>query len=131
MGVLMTYLDNHGIQKSSLVDHPEVFTVDTMMPYLKDVDGLVSKNLFLKDKKKKLYLLTALHSQDIDLAKLSKKVGASGGLRFADETIMIEKLNVAQGCCTPLAIYKDVEQHVRLIVDSRFCEDGVTVFAHP
>merc|ERR1712156_1075880 len=128
---LITYLADHGIERSSLVEHPEVFTVDAMMPYLKDVDGLVSKNLFLKDKKKKLYLLTALHSQDIDLAKIAKKVGASGGLRFADEAIMIEKLSVAQGCCTPFAIYKDVDKDVRLIVDSRFLEEGAVVHAHP
>ena len=60
---LSAYLENNGISPNSLVEHPEVFTVDAMMPYLKDVEGLVSKNLFLKDKKKKLYLLTALYSQ--------------------------------------------------------------------
>ena len=128
---LTSYLDTHNITRTSLVDHPEVFTVDAMMPYLQDVEGLVSKNLFLKDKKKKLFLLTALHSQDIDLAKIAKKVGASGGLRFADEAIMIEKLSVAQGCCTPLAIYKDINKDVRLIVDSRFLEEGAVVHAHP
>ena len=52
-------------------------------------------------------------------------------MRFADEAIMIEKLGVAQGCCTPLAMYKDVNKDVKLIVDSRFLEEGAVVHAHP
>ena len=35
-----------------IITHPEVFTVEAMMPYLNEVDGLVCKNLFVKDKKK-------------------------------------------------------------------------------
>jgi hypothetical protein len=58
------------------VDHPEVFTVEAMMPYLKNIDGAVTKNLFLKDKNKKLYLLSTLHDRKIDLKEIAKKVGA-------------------------------------------------------
>lgn len=127
---LMAYLENNAITETELIEHPEVFTVETMMPYLKDVDGLVCKNLFLKDKKKRLILLTCLHSQEINLGGIGKKIGFANP-RFADESVMIEKLGVAQGCCTPLSIFKDVNKEVNLVVDSRFVEEGVKVFAHP
>ena len=55
-----------------------MFTVDEMMPYLERVDGAVSKNLFLKDKKKKLYLLSCVHDAEVKLADIAKSVGAPG-----------------------------------------------------
>lgn len=62
---LMDLLANNSIT-SKLIEHPAVFTVETMMEHLGDIqDGLVTKNLFLKDKKKKLWLLTAVHSKEV------------------------------------------------------------------
>ena len=52
----------------------QVFTVEEMMPYLKDVKGVVTKNLFLKDKKKKLWLLSAKHDSEVKLSEIAKKV---------------------------------------------------------
>ena len=98
-----SYLDNLG-STSETTEHPAVFTVEAMMPYVGHLPGADSKNLFLKDKKKKrLWLVTALASREVNLNDLAKKVGASGGFRFADEAIMLEKLGVGQGCVTPLS----------------------------
>ena len=117
---------------TKIVDHPAVFTVETMMPYLENIEGLVTKNLFMKDKKKKLYLLTALHSREIQLNDIAKKVDAKGGLRLADESIMIEKLGVAQGCCTPLSLFNDEAKDVRFICDSILLDENQKmVFSHP
>ena len=44
------------------------------MPHLTHVEGAVSKNLFLKDKKKKLWLLSAKHDAEVKLADVAKKV---------------------------------------------------------
>ena len=89
-----------------------------MMPYVKDVPGAVCKNLFMKDKKKKgLWLFTARHDLDVKLNELSKKVGAPGGLRFADESILLEKLGVKQGCVTPFALINDKNNDVKFILD--------------
>ena len=53
-----------------------MYTVDEMMPHLSQVEGAVSKNLFLKDKKKKLWLLSAKHDSEVKLADLAKQVFA-------------------------------------------------------
>lgn len=126
---LMEMLVNNSIQ-TKVIEHPAVYTVETMMEHLKNIDGLVTKNLFLKDKKKKLWLLTAVHSKEVKLADVGKAVGASN-LRFADEAVMIEKLGVAQGCATPLAIFNDINNDVRLIVDSDLLKENTMVYAHP
>ncbi|XP_064622042.1 prolyl-tRNA synthetase associated domain-containing protein 1-like [Lineus longissimus] len=103
--------------ESETVDHPEVFTVEAMMPYLERLSGAMCKNLFLKDKKKRLYLLAALFDREVKLSDVGKKVGATGGLRLADESILEEKLGVKQGCVTAYALVNDVNKDVKLLVD--------------
>jgi hypothetical protein len=120
---LMAFLEKEGISTET-VEHPEVFTVETMMEHLKDISGAVGKNLFLRDKKKKLWLLTTLHDREIDLKDIAKKVGAPGGLRFADEAILQEKLGVSQGCVTPLALFNDQAGDIKVILDSGFFNGG-------
>ncbi|KAK4823549.1 hypothetical protein QYF61_003181 [Mycteria americana] len=102
-----------------------VFTVEEMMPHVQHMKGGHSKNLFLKDKKKKgFWLVTVLHNRQINLNDLAKKLGVgSGNLRFADENAMLEKLKVGQGCATPLALFCD-SGDVRFVLDAGFLEGG-------
>ena len=129
---LMEYLENLGISTET-VEHPEVFTVEAMMPHLEHISGAVGKNLFLKDKKKKsLWLVTVLADRTVNLAELSKKVGAGGGLRFASEEIMLEKLGVGQGCVTPLSLFNDTSQEVKFVLDASLVEGKhERVYFHP
>ncbi|XP_065831339.1 prolyl-tRNA synthetase associated domain-containing protein 1-like [Oscarella lobularis] len=129
---LIQHLDDMKITYE-IVEHPPVFTVEEMMPHLRHLEGSHSKNLFLKDKKKKgLWLVTTLAERQINLTELGKKIGAPGGLRFADESIMIDVLNVAQGCCTPLALFNDTEKKVTFVLDEGFVrEKHGRVFFHP
>ncbi|XP_029449317.1 prolyl-tRNA synthetase associated domain-containing protein 1-like [Rhinatrema bivittatum] len=115
------------------VEHPEVFTVEEMMPYVEHLKGAHSKNLFLKDKKKKgFWLVSVLHDRQVNLGDLAKKLNVgSGNLRFADETAMLEKLRVGQGCVTPLALFCD-NGNVKFVLDSGFLEGGhEKVYFHP
>ncbi|XP_030052313.1 prolyl-tRNA synthetase associated domain-containing protein 1 [Microcaecilia unicolor] len=115
------------------VEHPEVFTVEEMMPHVEHLKGAHSKNLFLKDKKKKdFWLVTVLHNRQVNLGDLAKKLNVgSGNLRFADEAALLEKLHVAQGCVTPLALFCD-KGSVKFVLDSGFLEGGYEkVYFHP
>ncbi|XP_040849383.1 prolyl-tRNA synthetase associated domain-containing protein 1 [Ochotona curzoniae] len=118
---------------TEVVEHPEVFTVEEMMPHVQHLKGAHSKNLFLKDKKKKSHwLVTVLHDRQINLNDLAKQLGVgSGNLRFADEVAMLEKLKVGQGCATPLALFCD-DGDVKFVLDSAFLEGGhEKVYFHP
>jgi len=113
---LFEYFSKNGIEYSN-VDHPEVFTVEAMLPYLKNIKGAICKNLFLKDKKKNLYLLSAVHDKEVKLNDVAKKVGAKE-LRFGDESVMLDILGVSQGCVTAYALANDEKKSVKFIVDS-------------
>ncbi|XP_048864435.1 prolyl-tRNA synthetase associated domain-containing protein 1 [Brienomyrus brachyistius] len=116
------------------VDHPEVFTVEEMMPHVQHLKGAVTKNLFLKDKKKKgLWLVSTRHDRQLNLNDLAKKLGVgSGNLRFAEESVMLEKLKVAQGCATALALFCDQDKSVKCVLDSDLVTGGhERVYFHP
>lgn len=104
-----------------------------MMPHVQHLKGALSKNLFLKDKKKKgLWLVTILHDRQISLNDLAKKLGAgSGNLRFADEATLLDKLKVSQGCVTPFALFCD-QGDVKFVLDAAFLEGGhERLYFHP
>ncbi|KAM4697718.1 prolyl-tRNA synthetase associated domain-containing protein 1-like [Rhinophrynus dorsalis] len=123
---LLHYLQELGIQPVC-VEHPEVFTVEKMMPHVQHLKGAHSKNLFLKDKKKKsLWLVTVLHDRQVNLNDLAKKLNVgSRNLRFADEASMLEKLKVGQGCATPLSLFCD-QGDVKFVLDAQFLEGDLT-----
>ncbi|KAI4890973.1 hypothetical protein NFI96_031557 [Prochilodus magdalenae] len=130
---LETFLKNLNIEFVS-VEHPEVFTVEEMMPHVEHLSGAITKNLFLKDKKKKgLWLVSVRHDRQVNLNDLAKKLGVgSGNLRFADEAAMLEKLKVGQGCATALALFCDKDQSVKFILDSDLANGGHDrVYFHP
>ncbi|XP_057704689.1 prolyl-tRNA synthetase associated domain-containing protein 1-like [Corythoichthys intestinalis] len=136
-GELRAELEKHlealNIQ-TSCVDHPPVFTVEEMMPHLQDVSGAVTKNLFLKDKKKKtLWLVSVRHDRQVNLNELAKKLSlGSGNLRFADEATMLDKLKVGQGCATALALLFDKEHAVTAVLDRDLLEGGHSlIYFHP
>eukprot|EP00088_Acartia_fossae_P048149 TRINITY_DN5246_c0_g1_i11.p1 TRINITY_DN5246_c0_g1~~TRINITY_DN5246_c0_g1_i11.p1 ORF type:complete len:572 (-),score=167.61 TRINITY_DN5246_c0_g1_i11:328-2043(-) len=128
---LFSFFSDNGINYDN-IDHPEVFTVDAMMPYLTNIKGAIGKNLFLKDKKTKaLYLLTANHDREVKLNDVAKAVGAKE-LRFADTELMYEKLGVREGCVTPFALVNDKANDVTLLVDKLLVSGDVeTVSFHP
>ncbi|XP_061084846.1 prolyl-tRNA synthetase associated domain-containing protein 1 [Conger conger] len=130
---LEDYLKNLNIE-TVCVEHPEVFTVEEMLPHLQHLSGAVTKNLFLKDKKKKgLWLVSVRHDRAVNLNDLAKKLGlGSGSLRFADEAAMQETLRVGQGCATALAVFGDAGGRVRLVLDGDLVHGGHDrVYFHP
>ena len=96
-----------------------------MLPHVQHLPGAICKNLFLYGKKKKdLWLMTARHDVDVKLGDVSKKVSAPGGLRFADEAKLIDKLGVKQGCVTPFALINDKNNDVKFLIDESLFNGG-------
>jgi len=128
---LLSYLESLGIQAET-VHHPAVFTVEAMMPHLKHVSGAATKNLFLKDKKKVLYVLSARHDVEFKLADVAKKLPGAKELRFGDEGVMFDLLGVKQGCVTAFALVNDREGKVKFLVDEKLVDGSFEkVWFHP
>ena len=128
---LMALLSKLGITVET-VTHPAVFTVETMLPHLAGVRGAVTKNLFLRDRRRTLYLLTARHDAQFRLADVARQLDGAKELRFGDERELAARLGVRQGCVTPLAVANDTECAVRLLVDAKLLDGSFEkLWCHP
>ncbi|XP_052201346.1 uncharacterized protein LOC127807498 [Diospyros lotus] len=115
----------------SKYDHPVVLTVEAQAKYVGHLKGALSKNLFLKDKKHRYYIVSALADTKVDLKVLSQRLGlGKAGLRMAPEESLHEILQVPLGCVTPFALVNDSAQHVSLLLDKGF-KNQECCFFHP
>jgi Ala-tRNA(Pro) deacylase len=100
------------------MDHVAVFTVDESKTLRGTISGLHSKNLFLKDKKGRLFLVSARENARIDLKRLHEVIGASGRLSFGSAELLMEKLGVTPGSVTALAVINDRHGEVTMVLDA-------------
>src|SRR5215203_6335980 len=88
---LFATLNRLGIAHST-VRHPPLFTVQQSQGLRGAIPGGHTKNLFLKDKKGALFLVTALEDASIELKSLHRRLGASGRFSFGPADTMLEML---------------------------------------
>src|SRR3546814_11781393 len=84
-----------------------VFTVEESRALRGTLPGGHVKNLFLRDKKKRCWLVTAMEDRAIDLKALKRRLGASGSLHFGNAELLLELLGVAPGAVTHSAPIND------------------------
>jgi Ala-tRNA(Pro) deacylase len=115
---LFAALDALGIAHQT-ISHPPLFTVEESKALRGTIRGAHTKNLFLKDKKGKLFLVTAVENTQIDLKRLHEVIGGSGRLSFCNPEQLMEHLGVMPGSVTALAVINDTAGRVKLILDAR------------
>ncbi len=125
---LFAFLDGLGIAHSTL-RHPAVFRVEEGQEIKAALPGGHTKNLFLKDAKDQLWLISALGETRIDLKSLPKAIG-SARLSFGREALLHEALGVRPGSVTLFALINDERRKVRLVLDKALF-DHRTVNFHP
>jgi Ala-tRNA(Pro) deacylase len=113
---LFAALDRLGIAHPT-VTHPPLFTVEQSQSLRGTIPGGHTKNLFLKDKKDRLFLVVALGHAQIDLKTLHKRLG-SDRLSFGKPELLMEVLGVPPGSVTPFALINDRAQRVTVILDA-------------
>ncbi|CAG9319709.1 unnamed protein product [Blepharisma stoltei] len=100
------------------IQHPEVKTVKECLEHTGVFAGKVLKNLFLKDKKGKFYLISAVHTTETSFKTLAKKLGSTGGVvREAPEEKLTELLAAVPGGVSPFALANDHEKQVKFVLD--------------
>ncbi|MDK9697604.1 MAG: prolyl-tRNA synthetase associated domain-containing protein [Siculibacillus sp.] len=111
-------------------DHPAVFTVAESRAIKHAIAGGHSKNLLLKDKKGRVFLVTAEADAAIDLKAISEKIGASGRVTFGKPELLMDLLGVIPGAVTPFGVANDVERVVTMVIDAPMMEHEILNF-HP
>lgn len=99
------------------VPYPPHRTVEEGKALRGDMCGTFTKNLLLKDKKGRLFLIVAHEDQVVDLKTLHSRIGASRSLRFASAGEVCDVLGVAPGALTPLALLNDEDRLVTVVLD--------------
>ena len=113
---LLARLSALGIETETL-EHPAVFTVAESSVLERRLPGGHTKNLFLKDRKDRLFLIVALGHARIDLKTLHKSVGCER-LSFGRAELLMEVLGVPPGSVTPFALINDTACRVTVILDA-------------
>jgi len=127
---LFAFLDSLGVETST-VTHPPLHTVEESRALRGDLPGAHIKNLFLKDKKGKLFLLTCLEDRNVNMKTLDKVIG-SARLSFGKPELLREVLGVKPGAVTPFSLINDRGEgpQVTFAMDAALQESEV-IHAHP
>lgn len=125
---LMAKLDDLSINYT-LYHHEAVFTVEESNKVDAHISGTHCRNLFLRDKKKKNYLLVLQNATDVDMKKLPDVIG-SGRLSFGSNDRLWQYLGVRPGSVCPFAIVNDTENAVKILLDKSMMETDIVNY-HP
>ncbi len=126
---LFAFLDRLGLVHPT-VSHPPLFTVEQSQALRGQIPGGHTKNLFLKDKKGALFLVTALEEAAIELKSLHRRLGASGRFSFGSADQLRAVLGVEPGAVTPLAAMNDTGNLVTVVLDQALMAHKV-INCHP
>lgn len=125
---LMDLLDALGAATTTH-EHPAVFRVGEGEAIKAAIPGAHTKNLFLKDAKAQLWLISAADRTAIDLKRLPTVIG-SGRLSFGTAELMGQALGVTPGSVTAFSLINDPDHRVRFVLD-RVLAQAARVNFHP
>jgi Ala-tRNA(Pro) deacylase len=113
---LLNYLASLSIETAT-VEHPPLHTVEDSKALRGDIPGGHTKNLFVKDKKNRLFLLVSGETTAIDLKRVHEKIGAQGRVSFGSADLLEEVWGVRPGAVTPFGAINDEAGKVRVVLD--------------
>lgn len=125
---LLSYLDGLGIATTT-VDHPPLFTVEEARSLRGDLPGGHCKNLLLRNKKGRMWLVVCREDRVIDLKELGDRIGA-GRVSFASPERLMVNLGVTPGAVTPFAVINDPQCQVTVVLDEEMLSETVLNY-HP
>ncbi len=126
---LFLFLDELGVRHSTKT-HAPVFTVAESESLREEIAGGHTKNLFVKDKKDRFFVLTVEENATVDLKSVHKVIGASSRVSFGSPEKMMEYLGVVPGSVTVFGAINDVSQNVTFVLDEDLLQHEI-INGHP
>jgi Ala-tRNA(Pro) deacylase len=126
---LFAFLERLGISTST-VEHEAMFTVAESSALRSETLGAHTRNLFVKDKKGRLFLLVLGAYTPIELKRTHERLGAQGRLSFAPGEQLEEAWGVKPGSVTPLGALNDRDIRVTVVLDTAMMAEETLSF-HP
>ena len=126
---ILKFLGDKGIAAKTF-EHPPVHTVEESRALRGDIAGVHTKNLFLRDGKKRYFLFVTDEGAAIHLKSLARTIGAKGGISFGSAEALKEHLGIEPGSVSILALFNDVNKQVTPVLDARL-QSAEAVNCHP
>jgi Ala-tRNA(Pro) deacylase len=126
---LLAFLAEIGIAVKT-VTHPPLFTVADSQALRGEIPGGHTKNLFLRDKKERYFLLTVEEDAEVDLKTIHQVIGASGRVSFGKPEKLLDYLGVTPGAVTAFGVVNDTAHNVTIVLDEALMRHDV-INAHP
>lgn len=112
----LAFLSGHGFAYQR-IEHPAVFTCAEAERHRPNLPAVSTKNLFLCDKKARLFFLAVTACEKIvRLENLAAQLGVAH-LRFGSEDNLMRLLGVTRGSVTMMGLANDMERQVELWID--------------
>ena len=133
---LLVRLQDLGIDAET-VEHAPIFTVEESQKLRDSLPsgrpggpgGGHSKNLFLRNKRKQMWLVTLEENRQVDLKVLGDRLEA-GRFSFGSAERLMEHLGVIPGSVTPFAVINDPDNQVTMVLDKALLDHDKVHF-HP
>jgi Ala-tRNA(Pro) deacylase len=125
---ILAYLQSLGIEAETHA-HPPIFTVADGEEHWLGIPGTHCKNLFLKDAKGQMWLVSCPIHRKVDLKSLPDKIG-SARISFGSADRLRATLFIEPGSVTPFALANDHDRKVICVLDKTMMQDPLLAF-HP
>jgi Ala-tRNA(Pro) deacylase len=112
---LFAYLDSLGVEHST-IEHPPIFTVEDGRAWHDRIPGLHCKNLFLKDREGKFWLVLMPGDKRAMLNLVEKRIG-SARLSFGKPDRLMDIMGLTPGSVTPFGLMNDQARALTVLVD--------------
>jgi Ala-tRNA(Pro) deacylase len=126
---LFRLLDELGISHTTKT-HPAVFTVAESADLRDAIPGAHTKNLFVKDKKDRFFVITVEEHATVDLKTVHKLIGASSRVSFGSPDKMMAYLGVVPGSVTVFGAINDRANAVTFVLDEALMDSDI-INGHP
>lgn len=117
---LHTHIPLRTVEEAKSVEHEFMVSQE---------NALRLKNLYLRDKKKRNYLVTLEQNRAIDLKALASEFGG-GSLSFGSADRLMQTLGIRPGAVSPLAMINGVRNDVRFFMDAA-ARQADMIYMHP
>lgn len=113
---LFAFLDRLGIAHRT-IEHQPLATVEAAMAVWGGLPGGFAKNLFVKDKKSRLFLISLRKDAALDIKHVQAAIGASGRVSFCSAEQLMQHLGILPGSVTPFGVINDTEGAVTVVLE--------------
>jgi len=110
-------------------EHEAVFTVEESSKINDAIPGTHCRNLYLRDKKKKNFLIVAANGTEVDMKRLQESLGC-GRLSFGSADRLWQYLGIRPGSVCPFTVINDKEHQVQIVLDASMMKSDIVNY-HP